>query len=303
MIGTAYAAALLLAGFAATDAVTASASGEPEHAEETLQGESDTQDRLTLDVAVEGQGPYRFLIDTGSQRTIVSSAMASNLGLLAGPEVTIIGTVGTRNVATAQIAKIQLGNRSVHDITAPLLEDQHIGADGILGTDSLHGQRVTFDFENNTISVNAASRLSTPNGYEIVVSGHRRLGRLLITNALIDGIRTDVIVDTGASSTVGNLALQKAMRGKLPGFVRLVSVTGEEVVAELGMARSLKIDRLNLQNVVVAFTDSPAFAELGLNKRPAILLGMRELRAFRRIAIDFSSRKVLFDLPRNVGMP
>jgi hypothetical protein len=27
------------------------------------------------------------------------------------------------------------------------------------------------------------------------------------------------------------------------------------------------------------------------------MLGMRELRLFRRVAIDFSTRKVMFDLP------
>jgi hypothetical protein len=30
-----------------------------------------------------------------------------------------------------------------------------------------------------------------------------------------------------------------------------------------------------------------------------LLLGMRELRTFDRVAIDFQSRKVLFDLPRS----
>ena len=31
-----------------------------------------------------------------------------------------------------------------------------------------------------------------------------------------------------------------------------------------------------------------------------MMLGMRELRLFKRVAIDFSSRKVMFDLPKGV---
>ena len=50
-------------------------------------------------------------------------------------------------------------------------------------------------------------------------------------------------------------------------------------------------------NLVVAYTDSPVFGVLDLEKKPALLLGMRELRLFKRIAIDFNSRRVYFNLP------
>jgi hypothetical protein len=34
-----------------------------------------------------------------------------------------------------------------------------------------------------------------------------------------------------------------------------------------------------------------------------LLLGMSELRLFNRVAIDFSTREVLFDLPRDADWP
>jgi hypothetical protein len=52
---------------------------------------------------------------------------------------------------------------------------------------------------------------------------------------------------------------------------------------------------MNISNLPLAFTDTPAFAALELDRRPAIMLGMRELRMFKRVAIDFTSRKVFFD--------
>ena len=42
------------------------------------------------------------------------------------------------------------------------------------------------------------------------------------------------------------------------------------------------------------------FAVVGFDidaDKPAMLMGMNELRGFRRVAIDFDTRKVLFDLP------
>ena len=136
-------------------------------------------------------------------------------------------------------------------------------------------------------------------GDEIVVTARSRSGQLIMTDAVIDGIRTAVVIDTGAEGSIGNLALLRAMgrRGAALQPTALGSVTGQTLPAELALARRLTIQQLNLDNVLIAFADAPPFAHLGLDRRPAMLLGMRELQAFARIAIDFRTRRILFDLP------
>ncbi|GGB98813.1 hypothetical protein GCM10011494_16600 [Novosphingobium endophyticum] len=266
-------------------------------ASETLQAQTDIEDRMTIDVAVHGDGPYRFLIDTGSQNTVVSTSLAQALKLPAGPTVRVVSIAGEVRVATAKVHDIDVGARSFYDLTVPLLQDHHIGADGILGTDSLQHQRIVLDFVKNTIEIGDPHDMKGKRGYEIVVRAKRRTGRLVMTNALVDGIRTDVVIDTGASITVGNRALQRAMRERFKGTGTLTSVTGQTLSVDFQLAGTLKVDRLKVSNVAIAFADAPAFAELGLKERPAIFLGMRELRVFNRIAIDFTTRKILFDLP------
>ena len=49
------------------------------------------------------------------------------------------------------------------------------------------------------------------------------------------------------------------------------------------------------------FADSPPFERLNLSEKPALLLGMAQLRAFQRVAIDFQEKKILFDLPPESG--
>lgn len=264
---------------------------------ETIQTETDRDDRMTVNVAVQGVGPYRFVIDTGSQRTVLSTALAGTLGLVQGPLVRVVGIAGSGHVATAQVGSIGVGTRSVHDLTVPLLEGRHIGADGILGTDTLQHQRVLFDFTRGTIRVGDPQDLGGRKDFEIVVRAKRRMGRLILTNARIDGVNVDVIIDTGANGTIGNLALQRAIAERKQGHGTVTSVTGHVIPVEFGLARQLELRGMVLGNVYIAFADAPAFEELRLNRRPAIFLGMRELRAFKRIAIDFSTRKVLFDLP------
>lgn len=274
-----------------------SSAGAPD---DILQGSSDQHARMTIDVAVHGIGPYRFVIDTGSQRTVVSTALAGTLGLAQGPQVRVMGIAGAHDVATARIESIVVGPRAFHDLTVPLLERVNMGADGILGTDSLQHQRVLLDFARNTIAIGDPAETGGRRGFEIVVRAKHRSGRLILTNALIDGVRTDVVIDTGASGTIGNRALQQALArshraGRLRGSVS--SVTGQELIVDLAVADKLELGGIGVANVLIAYADSPAFAELKLDRKPAIFLGMRELRAFKRVAIDFSSRKVLFDLP------
>ena len=298
MTSSAIAAALALVAqsvILGSPPVTMSDSGNA--AGDTLQARTDLADRMTIDVAVQGGGPYQFLIDTGSQRTVVSTALAESLKLPSGPTVRVVSIAGEDRVATARVDTIGVGQRSFYDLTVPLLQDRHIGADGILGTDSLQHQRVVLDFTRNTIQIGDPQELGGQQGYEIVVRAKRRSGRLIMTNALVDGIRTDVVIDTGASSTIGNRALQRAMREREQGRGMLTSVTGQTLPVQFQVARKLRVDSLEVSNVAIAFADAPAFAELGLKNRPAIFLGMRELRAFKRVAIDFTTRKILFDLP------
>ncbi|MFD2138206.1 retropepsin-like aspartic protease [Novosphingobium resinovorum] len=181
----------------------------------------------------------------------------------------------------------------------PLLERANMGADGILGTDSLQHQRVLLDFARNTITIGNLAETGGGRGFEIVVRAKERSGRLIMTDALIDGVRTDVVIDTGASGTIGNRALQEALAKKprqamLKGAVS--SVTGQELAVDLGVADKLELGGIGVSNVVIAYADAPAFSELKLSRKPAIFLGMRELRAFKRVAIDFTKRKVSFDL-------
>ena len=253
---------------------------------------------MTVPVRLENQGPFDFLIDTGSQTTVVSSALANQLALQPSRPARIIGVGGIETVDTAIIEELNLGRKQLVALEVPLLERQHIGADGILGLDSLQGQRVLLDFTRNVMAVGEARALGGNSGFEIVVTARSRAGQLIMTNAVVDGVRVDVVIDTGSDATIGNPALQRAIgRRSAGGQATLTSVTGQQIMADMAYPRKLTIGEVDISNISVAYADSPVFETLKLSRRPALLLGMRELRLFRRVAIDFNTRKVFFDLP------
>ena len=63
----------------------------------------DVADRMTVAVNVSGKGPYRFLIDTGSERTVISRQLAQRLNLDAGKDATLHSVVGANAVETVFI--------------------------------------------------------------------------------------------------------------------------------------------------------------------------------------------------------
>jgi predicted aspartyl protease len=293
------------AAAAAIPAASASAGGAQEASDvEVVAGRADANDRMTVPVQIGTNGPYRFLIDTGSQRTVLSTDLATRLALSPIEKRRIVGMAGTLMADTAELDELALGRRSFYGLTVLLFESHDIGADGIVGIDSLQSQRVLLDFARNRMAIGDAKSLGGNSGYEIVVTARRRSGQLIMTSARIDGISTDVVIDTGSDTSIGNRALQRALgqRGNL-GQAVLTSVTGQQIVADMGYAKRLQVSDINISNLVIAYSDGPAFAALKLSERPALMLGMRELRLFKRVAIDFSTRKVMFDLPSDVQSP
>ncbi|MEY4952022.1 MAG: hypothetical protein RL299_446 [Pseudomonadota bacterium] len=261
---------------------------------------SDNHERMTVPVRIGAHGPYDFLIDTGSQNTVLSTGLAGKLALKSERKVKLIGVAGVSEVDTVMLDEVVLGRRSFFSLLAPLLPETHIGAQGILGLDSLQGQRVQIDFRKGTMAVDDAKALGGNKGYEIVVTARRRSGQLIMADATIDGIKVNVVIDTGAEYSIGNRVLQKALakRGR-NGQMVLKSVTGQTIVADLGVASNLQIEQMNFGNVVIAYADAPPFKTLGLDAKPALFLGMRDMRALDRIAIDFVTRRIYFDLPRD----
>jgi predicted aspartyl protease len=256
---------------------------------------------MTVPVTIEGEGPFHFLIDTGAQATVVTRGLRDRLRLPTAGRATLVGMAARKQVELVRLDGLEFAARVFDAIEAPLLEAQHVGADGILGLDSLQDLRVLIDFRAGTIAVNDADALGGDRGYEIVVRARNKLGRLIITNATVDGVKTAVIIDTGAQGSMGNLALERRLRARSRGEVKTTDVTGATLMASTATARIVEIDRMRLSGVPIAYADAPAFAALGLGDKPAMVLGIGDLRAFNRVAIDFADRTVLFDLPPGAG--
>lgn len=257
----------------------------------------DRNERMTVPVSIGGRGPYAFIVDTGAERTSIAEELAEDLKLGLGTRARLHSMTEVSRIQTVLIPALEVGGRSIRGINAPALERRHIGAEGILGVDTLQTQRVSFDFARRQMTVTLSRKREEvwPDD-TIVITAKNRLGHLVMVDASVDGQKVWVILDTGAETTVANSVLRRKLerRGKLLETwpIELQSVTGGRMTADQSMMRKIRLGGVDVNNLPVAFADVHPFRKLGLMKRPAILLGMDALRLFERVSVDFPNRRV-----------
>jgi predicted aspartyl protease len=274
--------------------------------DDTLEIEGETlatklqMKRATVGVMVNGQGPFHFLVDSGADRTVIGAALAARLELPAEDPVTLHSMAGTSRVGTVRIEQLALGRARIPQIIAPALPEQFLGAQGVLGIDALAQERIEFDFDKKTITVQDGRVAMRGSPDEIVVTARLRKGQLILTQVRAENVGLYAVIDSGSDITVGNSALRDRIFRRWSRVktttVSLMSVTGETFTAEVANIPEMRVGGLTLRDVPVAFADPPPFALFGLSKQPAILIGTDVLQVFQRVALDFRGRKVRFRL-------
>jgi len=257
--------------------------------------------RLTVQVLVNGNGPYNFIVDSGADTSVVGLRIARGLQLPLGTPA-ILNSMTARNVVDrVKVAELTLGPTTVRNLQLPALRESDVGGDGMIGIDALVEQRLLMDFDKRLIKVEDARVPVRALPGEIVVIGRRYRGQLILTHVRAAGLPLEAVIDTGTQITIGNLALRdKLIRKKRGKFITVpvTGVTGETMTMEIAQIAELQLGSVVLRDVPMAFADVPPFKMFGLSNGPALLLGTDLLESFRKISLDFRARKVRFQLKR-----
>ncbi len=263
---------------------------------EALAAAADRADRMTVPVMVNEQGPFDFIIDTGSNRTVISELLAARLGLPMAETLKVRSATGVVQTGSVRIDSLAVGRRRITHLQAPVLSERNLGAAGMLGIDAVANQRIVMDFHRKEMSFSTSQRREDDAG-ALVVQARSKYGQLLLVDSWVEGIPLYVIIDTGGEQTIGNLAMRKLLarrRTEVAKSVDVVSVTGDSVTADLSMLPELRVGHVIVRNQSIAYTDMYAFDQFGLRGKPSMLLGMSTLRHFSKVQIDFPAREVSF---------
>ncbi len=274
---------------------------EPTDATDAALALSTTLDRIgrvLAPVMVNGRGPFRFVLDTGANRSVLSPRVTDAVGLTPSLEtpIQVHGVTGTAVLPTVFVDEIRAGNLSVVRgkrmpvLSGPVLAD----ADGILGIEGLSRSRIDIDFENGTVTIARSRGVPAGEGMRVVPVTLRHRG-LLVTDAQVGGVRVKAIIDTGAERTLGNLALLAALdpaRAKRIAAATVHGATPELTEGTAFIAPTITLGAIELEDLEVTFGELHVFRLWDLVDRPALLIGMDLIGTVRRLGIDYQRREV-----------
>lgn len=170
---------------------------------------------ITVPVLVNGRGPYDFVLDTGTETSLIDSSLAMELGLKALDRLTLYSLNGQNNFVRVFVPRISLG--SISKTNLEMLVDTtnsatalNPGFRGVIGQDFLAKFDFMLDYEHRLLS------FFPPGSGKPPITGTLLPLKYLhncpaLTARAIDGQELRLLLDSGSSA----LAL---FSPEIPGF-------------------------------------------------------------------------------------
>jgi len=280
---------------AAEDATLKLVPPEPLYAAPT---KLDRSGRILAAVLINGRGPFRFILDTGANTSALSPRIVEALGLQSaeGESVGVHGVTGSEMLPFVRVQTLRAGDIELRDSRLPVLA-QHVfaDADGILGVEGLQHARVDVDFSRDRVSISRSTRRRAPEDFMVVPARLEKNG-LLLVNGRVGGVRVQIIIDTGAERSLGNLPLRDALQHRVSHRDRtettVFGVTSEVSTGTSFVAPTISVGGARLTKLPVTFDDLHVFEIWNLADEPALVLGMDLLGTLKRFVIDYQRQEL-----------
>ncbi len=255
--------------------------------------------RIVVPVLINGKGPFRFLVDTGADGTLVSAALVSALGLVPSQirDEQVEGTTGTEQLPCVTIDTLRIGSIVKHNIRLPVSRSPVMtGLDGILGMAGFGAVRVVVDFRRNRVAIDRSSR-GLPTSF-LDIRAQRSPGGLLIIPARVGDIPVAAVIDTGATETLGNAALRKALLREAAAnaaATRIYGVTRQVSNGGVALSPAIYLGPAAVLGLRVVYSDIPIFKTWHLDSQPALIIGMNALGVVNALVLDYPRSQVYLE--------
>lgn len=271
-------------------------------------------DRLATDVFIDGKGPFNFLIDTASSRTLMFEHVRAALDLKPSQSqmLTIYGINDVGQATPVRPGGISLGGETVKGLTLGVLPDTNIigGPDGILGTDFLSHYLVVLDRGAMRLKLLTPGSASASDfkGWSRATLTARPLKNFPISfwylNTSFNDHHLTALFDLGSAMTMLNWQAAERLGIHEKSFATfgpppeiLQDVLGKNAPAVKLYGLDIAVDggkRWAEQFALVA--DAPVFDYFDLGEKPAAIVGLGLLGS-NSLAIDFAGGHLYVGAP------
>ncbi len=226
----------------------------------------------TVELALEGQPErWRFLVDTGSSHTVISTAMAARAGLPVAGGSRLLTPAGLLEVGETDLPAFRIGSQPREGRRVQVAPLAALGKDarldGILGMDALGGTPFVLDLAGGALRFLPAE--ASGRGEGLLVPARPHAGRVVVEVA-VDGETRAMVLDSGAQMPV-------VFEAAVAGAPVTLATAGGRRQARVARAE-WRVGPVQLGGVLTVRTASPA-ARTGSD-------GLLPVTAFSRVFID-----------------
>jgi hypothetical protein len=252
--------------------------------------------RIWAPVYINGQGPFRLVLDTGASHSGVIARVAETLGipLDESPPVMLRGVTGSAEVPTIRVDSFTVGDLTLRPAILPIVIDALGGAEGILGTEGLEDKRILIDFRHDLIRITRSHYERAGADFITVPILRSQLG-LVVMKAYVGGVPVKAILDTGGQATIGNWAMRNAMLRHQRSNAQpetIIGVTTDEQSGESYSTPPIEFGSVRIQGARVTYGDMRIFDHWKLNDEPVVLIGMDAIGLLDTVIIDYRRHEV-----------
>ncbi len=246
---------------------------------------------------IDGKGPFRLVLDTGASHSAVTASVAQALGMVPDTSVRILldGVTGVASVPDIHVASLLVGDLLMRSVVLPIVPDPLGGADGVLGTEGLLDKRIVIDFRNDHITISRSHSRRAPAGY-VTIPLDISKNRLLTTDAHVGSIQVTAVIDTGAQSSVANLALWQALQKRRSHYAfsrdQIIDATDAVADGEGTGVPPIYLGDIQIYGAHITLGSMHIFDVWKMTRKPAILIGMDALGRVDAIIIDYRRREL-----------
>jgi predicted aspartyl protease len=158
---------------------------------------------ILVDVRIDGAGPYTFLLDTGTSRTVVADDLARELGATVVAKSEVVTSAGSDLRFVVRLGSIVMSSMHVDGVLAPVVPASQLaslgrGVRGLLGQDFLSSFNYTLDYRRARLTWDEAWPCTTA-GAVRMQAADGRFAMILEGDA---GAPLRLVPDTGAEAPV-----------------------------------------------------------------------------------------------------
>jgi predicted aspartyl protease len=235
---------------------------------------------IVVPVTISGMGPYRFVLDTGSSRTVISTRLSRELRLPVIAKTLMVMPAGREVAHIVRLNGLAVAGRPGVNVSAAVMPADRVAAgqpvDGLIGQDVLAAVVYTIDYDRREVEWHAPGDQLPGSRLPLNI----RDNRLLVSLAQRDGDLSplSLIPDSGSDGLVLFAHAQDKLRLTLLDVGVLTSLSGSR------LARRVQVDGLMVGNTRL----TNPFAVVVDTGEPATMMGdgLLPLHLFARVTFN-----------------